>query len=74
MCKYCEKMEIMGSELFHDKSYLHMCLCPISFKGKGPYLYIKHDFPIDEHITHSYALPIFINYCPMCGRNLNESF
>lgn len=70
MCDFCEKMKPIMRTTFEDGTYLQAILCPISFKGKGPYIYIEHTTQIDEHCKTSYADGMFINYCPMCGKEL----
>jgi len=73
MCDYCEKMKPIMRTTFEDGTYLQATLCPIYFKDKGPYIYIEHTTPIEEHYKTSYADGMFINYCPICGRKLSEN-
>lgn len=73
MCEYCEKMKPMMHTAFEDNTYLEATICPINFKGKGPYIFIEHTTVVDEHEKYSYADGLFIKYCPMCGRKLSES-
>jgi hypothetical protein len=55
---------------FWDKTYLEATICPLSLRGKGPYIFIEHTTIVDEHQKTSYADGLFINYCPICGRKL----
>ena len=43
MCDFCEKMKSIMRTTFEDGTYLQATLCSISFKGKGPYIYIEHN-------------------------------
>ena len=67
MCDYCEKMKPIMRTNFEDGTYLQAPLCPVSYR---PYIYIEHTNPIEEHYKFSHADGMFINYCPMCGKEL----
>jgi hypothetical protein len=70
MCKYCEEMELLAPKLLQGKNisetYGDIFIENVQNRNGNNY-YISCDCH-DKHHTESYN----INFCPMCGRKLNE--
>ena len=71
MCKYCEKMEPLLDLAFYDGAEMNVTLYPLSTKS---FIQVNLD-PRKSDIRGYgvYGRAFFVNYCPKCGRNLNES-
>ena len=73
MCKYCDRKELEGdtiTSIIVDG----FCLFGDTFMEIDTSLGLNKDGEIEEEIylSNTCIASIKINYCPMCGRKLNE--
>lgn len=76
MCKYCEKASIQQAidTYFEDYDFDVFNGIAIGFDNLGDSAYFVNGFKFDadaEKVKRNHELKRF-NYCPMCGRKLEE--
>jgi len=70
MCKYCEEMKPLLNLTFYDGAKMNVTLCPLPTKS---FIQVNLD-PCKNDIRGYgvYERAFFINYCPICGRKLED--
>ena len=71
MCKYCEKMKPLLDLTFYDGVEMNVTLCPLPTKS-----FIQVNLDSCKNNLRGYGVyerAFFVDYCPKCGRKLNES-
>lgn len=69
MCKYCENNKIMSN---HDRFEVTLEKSHHPYRRDYHYISINHLINFGDLGLHKYNITIKINYCPICGRKLDE--